>query len=176
MPESKWAALAGLGAALVAAATYVVQVPVPATRGYINLGDTLVIAWALAMGPSIGGFAGGVGSALADLIGGYPHWVPFTLVIKGIEGTIAGISGRRGRWIELLGAALAVGDMVLGYFVVETMLYGFGAALAELPGNLLQAASGLLVGIPLARALRRVVSTLTGESYVDNLLEALSES
>jgi len=34
-------------------------------------------------------------------------------------------------------------------------MYGFGAALVELPGNLLQNVAGLLAGIPLSLAVRK---------------------
>ena len=71
--------------ALVAAATLSIRIPVPATQGYINLGDAVVIAAALVLGPRTGLIAGGIGSALADWLGGYAHWAPFTLIIKGLE-------------------------------------------------------------------------------------------
>jgi len=154
---SVWAAFAGVGAALVAAATLVVQIPVPATQGYINLGDTMVIAMALALGSTIGAFCGGVGSALADLISGFAHYAPYTLLIKGVEGALAGLVSGRGRWMEIAGAAVAVGEMVLGYFTVEALLFGPGAAVSELPGNIVQAAAGLLVGVPLSRVVRRAL-------------------
>ena len=32
--------------------------------------------------------AGGIGSALADILTGYSHWAIFTLIIKGLEGYI----------------------------------------------------------------------------------------
>ena len=155
---SIWAAFAGMGAALVAATTLVVQIPVPATQGYINLGDTMVIALALALGPTVGAFCGGVGSALADLLSGYAHYAPYTLAIKGVEGALAGLVSGRGRWAEVAGATVAVAEMVLGYFTVEAILLGPGAAVAELPGNLFQAAVGVLVGVPLSRVLRAALS------------------
>ena len=45
---------------------------------------------ALLYGPIVGGFAGGVGSALADLYLGYPHYAPATLIVKACEGYIVG--------------------------------------------------------------------------------------
>ena len=45
---------------------------------------------ALVFGWRIGGIAGGVGSALADALGGYFIWAPWTLIIKGIEGILVG--------------------------------------------------------------------------------------
>lgn len=56
--------------ALVTAATLLIRIPVPATQGYINLGDAVVIAAGLLLGPRTGLIAGGIGSALADWLAG----------------------------------------------------------------------------------------------------------
>jgi uncharacterized membrane protein len=77
--------------ALTAAVTMAVRIPVPRTGGYINLGDAVVYIAALLFGPLYGLVAGGVGSSLADLLGGYGVFAPFTLVIKGLEGLLVGI-------------------------------------------------------------------------------------
>jgi uncharacterized membrane protein len=147
--------------ALVATATLVLRLPTPATEGYINLGDAIIVATALVFGPWAGALAGGVGSALADLLGGYAHWAPFTLVIKGFEGAIVGLLFRR-ELVSTLAKLLAVGAatvgvtcMFIGYFLVEWMLYGPGPALASVPGNLVQAGSGVVLGLLLALALQR---------------------
>ena len=151
----------GLSVALVATATLVLRVPMPATEGYINVGDAVIIAVALLFGPLAGGLAGGLGSSLADWLGGYAHWAPFTLCIKGFEGWVIGVVFR-GQWERSLGKLLAVTAafsgvmcMFMGYFLVEWVLYGPGPALASAPGNLIQAASSVVLGLPLAMALRR---------------------
>ncbi|RLG39812.1 MAG: ECF transporter S component [Thermoproteota archaeon] len=133
-----------VGAAAVAVATLMIRVPVPQTRGYINLGDTMVLLFAVLLGPVVGGAAGGIGSALADVIGGYPHWAPWTLIIKGIEGAIAGQIAKKKSFFLIIGTCLGAVEMVLGYFLVESYLYGVGAALVELPGNVVQAISGIV--------------------------------
>jgi uncharacterized membrane protein len=51
---------------LVTASTLLIRIPVPATLGYINLGDAAVIMAALLFGPRTGLIAGEIGSALAD--------------------------------------------------------------------------------------------------------------
>ena len=76
--------------ALMTLATMIIRIPNPATQGYINLGDAMLMTIALVFGWRIGGIAGGVGSALADALGGYFIWAPWTLVIKGIEGILVG--------------------------------------------------------------------------------------
>jgi uncharacterized membrane protein len=42
-----------------------------------------------------------------------------------------------------------------GYFAAGAVMYGAGAALVELPGNLLQNVAGLVAGIPLSLAVRK---------------------
>lgn len=151
-------ALCGIMAALVCVTTLLIQVPVPPTRGYINVGDAMIMVAALSFGPIVGGFAGGVGSALADILGGWVHWAPFTLIIKGVEGVIAGFIARRGGsgiHTLLIAWIIGCGEMVLGYFTVESILYGVGPALVEVPGNTFQMIVGGVVGIPVSLAVRR---------------------
>ena len=87
--------LIALFIALVAVATMVINVPMVATQGFINVGDTVIFLSALLMGPRVGALAGGLGSALADLLLGYTHWAPWTLLIKALEGYIAAVLGYR---------------------------------------------------------------------------------
>jgi len=82
--------LAAVFAALVCAFTASFQLYIPATRGYFNVGEVMVYTAALVGGPYIGAFAGGVGSMLADVVTGFVHYAPATLVIKGVEGFVVG--------------------------------------------------------------------------------------
>ncbi|MDQ7793044.1 MAG: ECF transporter S component [bacterium] len=154
--------LSGLLTAMVTVATLAIRFPVAATQGYINFGDTLIFVTALLMGPRFGLLAGGVGSALADTLGGYAQWAPATLVIKGLEGYIVGAIGyrvfqaRRRVTPTVVGAALVGGLwMVTGYFLAGQLFYRV-AAVAEVPGNILQAVVSAAVAMPLLHALRRV--------------------
>jgi uncharacterized membrane protein len=144
-------------ASAVAVSTMLVRVPIPAPAGYLNFGDIMIFVSALLFGGYVGGFAGGIGSAIADIIG-FPAYAPYTLVIKGLEGFLAG-SLRDGKSLsrDVVGWAVGASAMVLGYFAAEAYIMSFGvsAALVEVPANLLQVASGGLVGIPIARALRK---------------------
>lgn len=155
--KSRILAEASVMAALTTVATMILQVPVPETHGYINLGDTMVMLSGMLFGPIVGALAGGVGSALADVLTGYAGWAPFTLVIKGSEGLLVGLLARRGgRTWALLGCVAGGLLMVLGYFLVEYFLYGAGA-FVELPGNLLQALAGVAVAYSLGYEARRVL-------------------
>ncbi len=81
--------------ALVFVATTVFSVYVPQTRGFFNIGETMVFTTALLFGPLIGAFAGGVGSMLADIALGYWYYAPATLVIKAFEGGLVGFISRK---------------------------------------------------------------------------------
>jgi len=83
--------------ALVCLATISFTVYVPSTRGFFNIGETMVYIAALLFGPLVGAFAGGVGSMLADVLLGYYYYAPATLVIKALEGALVGFLGRKGR-------------------------------------------------------------------------------
>jgi uncharacterized membrane protein len=87
--------LTAISTALVSVATMVFSVYVPQTRGFFNIGETMIYTSAILFGSTIGGFAGGVGSMLADIFLGYPHYALATLVIKGCEGGIVGFFSRK---------------------------------------------------------------------------------
>ena len=117
--------LSAMMAALVTVSTYVIQIPVPATNGYINIGDVMVFTSALVFGPLVGGIAGGLGSSLADILGGYWPFVPVTFVVKGLEGLVSGlISDSRHVTKDTL-AVLAGGIiMISGYFLAAVSAMG----------------------------------------------------
>jgi uncharacterized membrane protein len=200
----------------------------------------MVYTTALLFGPLVGGFAGGVGSTLADFFLGYPHYAPATLIVKACEGVVVGVLAKRkprlnsklqwkaftatfgliaGVLLGTIGAfyysgsmelyigfpppenptlnlfvptefwyvlgvlvALSVGIMgfvvepefgwliitvliggsvmVIGYFTYQYFFLGplFGydvVAIAEIPINIGQMTIGLIVGLPIVRAIRR---------------------
>ncbi|MDI3475646.1 MAG: hypothetical protein PWQ79_127 [Thermococcaceae archaeon] len=150
-------AMSGITAALVAVATSVIKITIPTTGGYLNFGDTMVMFTAMTFGPVIGAFAGGVGSALGDVIVGAPGWAPVTLVVKGLEGLAIGYLAKRLKGTGGLIVAGAVGGliMVAGYFFFELYAFGFSIAYSEIPVNLLQAVTGIIVGTGLTTAIKR---------------------
>ena len=77
--------------ALTCIVTVLFSVYVPATRGFFNVGESMVFLSAILFGPLVGSFAGGVGSMLADLFLGYPYYAPATLIIKACEGYVVGL-------------------------------------------------------------------------------------
>jgi len=142
--------------ALVAVGTLIIRIPNP-MGGYFNVGDVMIFVTALTFNPLIGGVAGGLGSAIADIIG-FPSFAIPTLVIKGLEGLLASLmSDKKKVYRDVLAVVVAGVVMVLGYFTVEFFVFqwGLGGALAEVPANIAQVTIGGIVGIPIALVLRR---------------------
>ena len=83
--------LAALFAALIFVATNIIHIPTPGTNGYVNLGDCMVLLGAFLLGPVYGAAAGGIGSALADILSGYAVFAPGTFVIKALIAVIAAV-------------------------------------------------------------------------------------
>ncbi|KAF0195104.1 MAG: hypothetical protein FD169_1559 [Bacillota bacterium] len=143
----------------------VIQIPVAATSGYINFGDTIIFASSLVFGPVHGLLAGGLGSAAADVLSGYGHWAPFTLLVKGLEGLLCGfifhtiMRGRTKAGIvpAVLSMLVAGAWMVTGYFLVGLYLTrSVGAALAEVPGNGIQAAVSVILASAIYKPLAKI--------------------
>ena len=88
-------AITAVFTSLVFVATTIFSVNVPQTTGFFNIGETMVYITALLFGPLVGAFAGGVGSAFADLFLGYPQFALATLIIKACEGAVVGMLTRR---------------------------------------------------------------------------------
>ena len=143
--------LAAWFAALSCVATMSIRIPTPGTGGYIHPGDAIVILSGVILGPVWGFLAGGIGSALSDLIGGYFIYVPITFVIKGLVALAAGLlyqkvgKNQKSRYIAVILGGVA--DIILvagGYFVCEFFIYGAGAA-ASIPANIIQGVGGLVI-------------------------------
>jgi len=117
--------------AFVCVATCVLKVDIPQTRGYFNIGDTMVYTTALLFGPYIGGIAGGAGSALADIILAAPWYAPGTLVIKAIEGFLVGYISQRAnpieKWRRLWRIVTIAVGVALAFILYEvgTLYYNF---------------------------------------------------
>ena len=147
--------LMAIMSALVMVGTLIVRIP-NMMGGYFNVGDVMIFVTALTFGPFVGGVSGGLGSALADLMGGYVVFALPTFIIKGLEGLIAGlITNKKRIFRDVLAVIFAGVEMITGYFLVELYLYGIGGAIGEVLANIGQIAVGGLIGIPVALILRR---------------------
>lgn len=154
--------LIAIFAALICVLTIIIAIPVPATQGFINIGDAGVMIAGLLFGPLVGGLAGGLGSMLGDIILGYNLYAPGTLLIKGLEGLVVGLIADPKRAIERIGlrdiVAVVLGGliMVFGYFFYEVFLFGVPAALYEFFLNgIIQYSVGIIVSLLLTVSLRK---------------------
>jgi len=139
--------VAALLAAFTTVATLVIQIPTP-TKGYLNLGDCFVNISAWMLGPVWGTAAAGIGSAMADAIGGYWIYVPVTLIIKSLMAFVSyqiyqKLSEKNSFQARITAACTAEIIMILGYAGFEAVLYGsFATALLGISSNLVQGIMG----------------------------------
>lgn len=152
--------MAALLAALTCVATMIIKIPSP-LKGYLNLGDCVVLLAGWMLSPTYGFLAAGLGSALADTFSGYVTYTPATFVIKGLMALIAfygfkllhsklgNISSR------IISGIVAEVVMVAGYFIFEGFLYGFGPSLVNIPANVIQGIAGLIIGTILVKVFEK---------------------
>ena len=157
-------ALGGMLAALIFVATSFFKLPVSLTQGYIHLGDGFILLGASLLGGSTAIVAAALGSALADLLGGYTIYILPTFLIKGAVAVVAVqvFAKERPLWAVLTGMVIAEAVMVLGYFLTEWLALGYGlaaAASAVFP-NIVQGLSGVIIGAFLLPMIRRVKGIL----------------
>lgn len=129
---------------------YFLKIPTP--TGMVTLLDAGIIFAAMTFGRREGAVVGALSGFLIDLIAGYPQWMLFSLLIHGLQGYCAGWKGQA----RIPGLLLSILVMAGGYLLAGGLLNGWGAALAEVVGNLGQASVGLVVGSVLYQAGRRL--------------------
>ena len=163
--KTKRIVITALMAAMVCVATMVIKIPSP-LKGYLNIGDCIVLLCGWLLAPGYGFLAAGLGSALADMFSGYITYAPATFLIKGVMALIAFacfklMNQRIGKLpSQIIGAVLAEIIMVLGYYVFEGFMYGFIPSAVNIPANAVQGAAGLILGIILVKVFERLKITL----------------
>ena len=148
--------------AFVFITTSVIKIPIPFTNGYIHAGDTAIFLGGILLGPVHGAVAAGIGSAMADLLGGYAHWALPTLLIKGLMGFIVGYfsSEKRNQKHVLWGTSLIwIGSLfafiyTAGNTTLETIMENVeGASSIALAGEIVKNLNTQLlvvaIGLPL---------------------------
>ena len=152
--------ISSLFAALICVATMLIKIPSP-LKGYINLGDGIVLlaAWVLPL--PYGLVAAGLGSALADLFSGYVVYAPVTFVIKALMAVVAysfyKLFAKKAKTTvsRIFSGILSELVMILGYFLFEGVLYGFVPSLVNIPANAVQAVAGIIIGVVLITAFEK---------------------
>ena len=153
-----------LMAALVCVATFL---RFPLLGSKVHLGNTLCLLSGLLLGGPAGGLAAGIGSALNDLVSGYPiDEALVTFVSKFLMALLcallAGKGENRGRMILgcAFGALGYVALYMLKTFVYRRFIYGYtpdavwATMLSKLPASLINAAFAIVVAPILFGALR----------------------
>lgn len=154
----------GMFAAFICVATMLIRIPMPIC-GYVNFGDCFIILAALILGPVYGFAAGGIGSALADLLAGYAQYIPGTFVIKGLIAVAAALIAHAvlkksaARHLAGCAAGAICGELIMvgGYFLYEAAVLGYGiaGAFTSVAGNAVQAAFGTALSVILAQTLTK---------------------
>ena len=95
----------------------------------------------------------------------YAQWVPITFVAHGLEGLFVALIvkekdrefSKKERVIrKLLAVLTSTISVALFYFLLSgTFLYGYATALVEVPGNLIQAGVGSVLGFVLSEAVKK---------------------
>ncbi len=144
-------------AALFSAMVYVMTalVRIPTSQGYIHIGDAVIYLAASLLPMPYAIMTGAVGAGLADYLSGFPMWVVPTMIIKALTAALfTSLKPRivnKHNMIALVPAAvLCVG----GYYLAAVLLYGdWGAALVDIPTNLIQSAASAALYIFVAFSL-----------------------
>ena len=143
--------IAAMLVALTCVATMIIKIPSP-LKGYLNFGDCVVLLAGWILNPVYGFLAAGLGSALADLFSGYVVYAPVTFIIKGLMALIAFygfklLHKKIGNLpSRIIIGVLAEAIMIVGYFVFEGFMYGFGPSVVNIPANGVQGVAGLILG------------------------------
>jgi len=158
--KTKKLVLSSLMAAITCVATMIIKIPSP-LKGYINLGDGIILLSGWMLSPAYGFLAAGIGSALADVISGYMTYVPATFLVKGLMAVIAChgfkiLHNKVGNIpARIISGAAAECIMVLGYFVFEGLLYGFVPSAVNIPANSIQGIAGIVIGISIMKVFEK---------------------
>lgn len=102
---------------------------------------------------------------LFDLLSEWAIWAPFTFVVRGVMGYIIGSiawsNNKKGNDVitNIVGITISGFWMIFGYYITEMILYGNHAkALLSIPGNVTQIVIGLIIGVPIAKVLKRYIN------------------
>ncbi len=145
-----------IAAAIIFVATWVFKIPIPGTQGYVNLGDSMIYFSACLLGP-YASVAAAIGSAIADLAGGYAIYIPVTIVIKGLMGLVVGLMSKKGSFALYAAACIISGAiMTIGYALFELPVFGIAYAVTSIPFNLAQWGINVVVAVALYPVIIRI--------------------
>ena len=155
-----------LFSAIICVATFVIQIPIPATGGYVNLGDCFVIISGYMLGGFYGAIASGLGSALADILAGYAQYAPATFIIKAAMAIVVyylfiALCKAMGEKLTIVSriitSVIAEIIMAAGYFAYEALILGYGlSAAASIVPNLMQGLVAVISSVIISAAIDKI--------------------
>lgn len=147
------------GAIICLTTAFLFHIPIGTAGGYVHLGDAFIYLAGAFLPMPYAMAAAGIGSGLADLLTGAPHWALFTVIIKAAMAACFTSSKTkvlcRRNVIAAFGAGLIC---IVGYYFAEVVLFGnWITPLLTIPtGGLVQSGGGaalfLLIGAAFDRA------------------------
>ncbi len=140
--------LTALFAAIICLSTaYLFHITIPATGGYIHLGDAFIYFAACFLPLPYAAVAAAVGSGLADLLSGAPQWIVFTVVIK--AAMVLGFTCKKETILCFRNGAatlLAGVTCIVGYYLAEVVLYGnWLTPMTSIGGGLIQSGAAMVL-------------------------------
>lgn len=128
---------------------------IPVASGYVHLGDALVYLVASTLGGPWALLAAALGAAIADLASGYAVYAPASLIVKILIAVpFALVNKKSERILTPLTALLTIPSgaiTVLGYYIADLIINKI-YAVADIPGNLIQAVGSAVLFIVIAGA------------------------
>ena len=153
-------------AALVFVGTYFAKIPINPTGGYVHIGDAFIFLAAVLLPLPYAMGAAAIGAGLADIIGGYAIWSPWTFFIKALMVLAFVLVYRKNDNLIFKIIALISGAIVSlgGYYLAEFVIYGnpWVPFAVSMPLNVLQATASSIVFILLLPIVKRLI----GKYYI----------
>lgn len=158
--KTKRIVITALFAAITCVATMIIKIPSP-LKGYINIGDAIVLLCGWLLPGSYAFLAAGIGSALADVLSGYIVYASATFIIKGFMALLAlylsKLMDKKANPIisRIVSGITAELSMIFGYFLFEGVLYGFVQSAVNIPANAVQGVVGIALALIILKVLEK---------------------
>ncbi|WP_034849073.1 ECF transporter S component [Clostridium hydrogeniformans] len=152
--------------ALICVATMVIHIKT--YNGFVHLGDGMVLVSVIILKNKKAVIASALGMGLADILLTYVLWAPFTMVIKAVMALIAILiikdNKRFNLKYQIIGFSFAVLWMIVAYYFsgafikfffegIPTFKSALYLSSLDIPGNIIQGLSGIVVAIALSYGL-----------------------
>lgn len=165
--STKTLCLTAVLAAFVFIMTFVPKIPIP--LGYAHLGDAVIYLLVLFISRREACLAAAIGSAFADLMGGFPIWILPTLIIKWVMVEAVFLIVRPDKApCKLLSARMVLAFfvssawMVVSYTAAGAILYSsVASALPMVPGLIGEGVINMIVAFAAGLALRHLPNSRT---------------